>query len=157
RVGRWLAVRGGQADEIVGYHFEQAHRLWAELDLLGPRAHAVGKDAATRLESAARGALQRGDFPAASALFERSASLLPPEDPAHTALLTRLGAALFEAGRLADAERVLDEATNVARRFDHRGLESRSMVERQFVRLHREPNSVAVEDARQAADDALQV
>jgi predicted ATPase len=157
RVGGWLAMRGGQADEIVGYHFEQAHRLWAQLGLLGPREQAVGRDAATRLESAARGALQRGDLPAASALFERAASLLPPEDPAHTALLTRLGAALFEAGRLADADRVLDEATDMARRFDERRLEARSKVERQFVRLHREPSSMAVEDARHAADDALQV
>ena len=90
-------------------------------------------------------------------MLERAASLLPPEDPARTALLTRLGAALFEAGRFADADQVLDEATDLARRFDERSLESRSRVERQFVRLHREPSSKAVEDARCAADGALQV
>ena len=157
RVGGWLATRAGQADEIVGYHLEQAHRYWHELGLLGPREQAVGREAATRLESAARGALHRGDLPAASALLERAASLLPLEDPARTALLTRLGAALFEAGRLADADHVLDEATDMARRSDERGLESRSRVERQFVRLYREPSSKAMEDARRAADGALQV
>ena len=157
RVGGWLATRAGQADEIVGYHLEQAHRYWHELGLLGPREQAVGREAATRLESAARGALHRGDLPAASALLERAASLLPPEDPARIALLTRLGVALFEAGRLADADRVLDEATDMARRSDERSLESSAKVERQFVRLHREPSSKAVEDARRVADGALQV
>ncbi len=45
----------------------------------------------------------------------------------------------------------------MARRFDQRSLESRARVERQFVRLHREPSSEAVEDARRAADGALRV
>jgi predicted ATPase/class 3 adenylate cyclase len=157
RVGDWLATRGGETDEIVGYHLEQAHRHWRELGFLGPRTQGVGRDAATRLESAARGALHRGDFPAAGALLQRAASLLSPEDPARTALLTQLGPALFEAGRLADAERVLDEATDMARRFNQRSLESGARVERQFVRLHREPSSEAVEDARRAADGALRV
>ena len=96
-MGGWLATRGGETDEIVGYHLEQAHRHWRELGFLGPREQAVGRDAATRLESAARGALQRGDLPGAIALLERATSLLRPEDAARTALLTRLGAVLFEA------------------------------------------------------------
>jgi tetratricopeptide (TPR) repeat protein len=157
RVGDWLATRGGETDEIVGYHLEQAHRHWRELGFLGPRTQGVGSDAATRLDSAARGALQRGDLPGAIGLLERSASLLPPEDAARTALLTRLGAVLFEAGRFAAADGVLDEATEMARRFDERSLESRSLVERQFVRLHREPSSEAMEDSRNAADGALQL
>ena len=157
RVGDWLATRGGETDEIVGYHLEQAHRHWRELGFLGPRTQGVGRDAATRLDSAARGALQRGDLAGAIGLLERCASLLPPEDVARTALLTRLGAVLFEGGRLADADRVLDEATDLARRFEQRSLESRARVERQFVRLHREPSSEAVEDARRAADSALQM
>jgi predicted ATPase/class 3 adenylate cyclase len=154
RVGGWLARRA-ETDEIVGYHLEQAHRHWRELGFLRPREQAVGADAATRLQSAASGALQRGDLPGAIGLLERSASLLPPEDAARTAVLTRLGAVLFEGGRLAAADRVLDEATEAARKFDQRTLEARSRVERQFVRLHREPSSEAVEDARNAADDAL--
>jgi class 3 adenylate cyclase/tetratricopeptide (TPR) repeat protein len=157
RVGGWLATQGGEADEIVGYHLEQAYHHWRQLGLLGSREQDVGRDAATRLESAARGALRRGDHPAASALLERAVSLLPPEDPARTVLLPRLGAALFEAGKLAEADRVLDEATGMARSSNHRSLESRSTVERQFVRLHREPSSKAVEEARRAADGALQV
>ena len=86
RVGDWLATRGGETDEIVGYHLEQAHRHWHELGFLGPRTQGVGRDAATRLDSAARGALQRGDLPGAIGLLERAASLLPPEDVARTAL-----------------------------------------------------------------------
>ncbi len=157
RVGDWLATRAGETDEIVGYHLEQAHRHWHELGFLGPRTQDVGRDAAARLDSAARAALQRGDLPGTIGLLERATSLLPPENVARTALLTRLGSALFEAGRLADADRVLDEAADTARRFDERSLEARSRVERHFVRLHREPSSEAVEDARHAADDALKV
>jgi predicted ATPase/class 3 adenylate cyclase len=156
RVGDWLATRVGETDEIVGYHLEQAHRHWHELGFLGLRTQGVGRAAATRLDSAARGALQRGDLAGAIALLERATSLLPPEDPARTALLTRIGAVLFEAGRLADADRVLDEATDLARRFEQRSLESRARAERQFVRLHREPSSEAMEDARRAAEGALQ-
>jgi predicted ATPase/class 3 adenylate cyclase len=157
RVGDWLATRGGETDEIIGYHLEQAHRHWRELGFLGLRTQGVGRDAAARLESAARGALHRGDLPGAIGLLERSEALLPPEDAARIALLTRLGAVLFEAGRLADADRVLDEATDIARKFDEHTLESRAWVERQFVRLHREPSSEAVEEARNAADSALQL
>ena len=45
----------------------------------------------------------------------------------------------------------------MARRLHQRGLESSARVERQFVRLYREPSSEAMEDARRAADGALQV
>ena len=45
----------------------------------------------------------------------------------------------------------------MARRLDQRSLESSARVERQYVRLHREPSSEALEEARRAADDALQV
>ncbi len=157
RIGDWLATRGGETDEIVGFHLEQALRHWGDLGFLGARTQDVGRDAATRLDSAARAALQRGDLPGAIGLLERATSLLPPEDAARTALLTRLGGVLLEGGRLADADRVLDEATDTARRFDEPSLEARSKVERQFVRLHREPSRAAVKEARRAADDALQV
>jgi class 3 adenylate cyclase/tetratricopeptide (TPR) repeat protein len=155
QVGGWLAVHSGESDEVVGFHLEQAHRNWRELGILGPHEHAVGRDGSTRLESSARGALRRGDFPAASALLERAAALLPPDDPALAALLTRLGAALFEAGRLADADRVLDSATEMARRLGELMLESSARVERQFVRLHREPSVDAVTGARFTAERAL--
>jgi class 3 adenylate cyclase/tetratricopeptide (TPR) repeat protein len=157
RIGDWLATRGGETDEIVGYHLEQALRHWGDLGFLGPRTPDIGRDAATRLDSAARGALQRGDLAGAVGLLERSASLLPPDDVARIELLTRLGAVLFEGGRLAAADRVLDEAADAAGRFDERSLEARLRVERQFVRIHRDPSSEAVEDARRAAEGALQV
>ena len=52
RVGDWLATRAGEADEIVGYHLEQAHRHWHELGFLGPREQAVGR--ARRRDSSPR-------------------------------------------------------------------------------------------------------
>jgi class 3 adenylate cyclase/tetratricopeptide (TPR) repeat protein len=152
RVARWLAKRD-RRDEIVGYHLEQAARFWRELGLVGARERGIARQAAKHLEAAARAALLRGDLPAGSALLDRAAAVLPVDDPSRAALLPRLGAALFEAGRLADAGRVLSEAIENA--GDNRLLEARSRVEREFVGLHREPSAQAIHQARRVVDSAL--
>ena len=74
------------------------------------RALAARRPSGSRLGRAAGARPQRparGDRPARAGV-RRS---LPADDPRRTALLAELGAALIEAGRLADAERVLDEAS----------------------------------------------
>ncbi|MFC7534457.1 BTAD domain-containing putative transcriptional regulator [Actinoplanes sp. GCM10030250] len=105
-VARWLAGQPGAADEPIGYHLERAARLRTGLGLAG--AGVLAARAVARLDAAARTALLRGDVPAAARLLERAVDLLSADDPARRALLPRLGTALFEAGRLADAEKVLD-------------------------------------------------
>ena len=59
--------------------------------------------------------------------------LLPPEDPARSALLPTLGLALLESGRLADADRILGEAIERASAGNDPRLEARARVEQQFV------------------------
>ncbi len=152
-VAGWLEAQQGAADEIVGYHLEQACVLARELGHSGDRVRALAARAAQRLEAAAQTALARSDGPAASAMLERAVALLSDDRAARIALLPALGAALFEAGRRQDATRILDEA--IAQAPEPR-IRARAQVEREFVRLETE-TSTATEGVRRVADAALAV
>ena len=140
-------------DEIVGFHLEQAYRCRAELGLVGEHERGVAVEAAARLEAAGHKAFVLGDSASCANLLERATSLLPPDDPARLALLPTLGAALFEAGRLADADGVLGEA--IERSTGDELLGARARVEQQFVRLQAEPGTIG--EARRVADASLSV
>jgi class 3 adenylate cyclase/tetratricopeptide (TPR) repeat protein len=151
RLAERLTAEGAE-DEVIGHHLEQALRCRAQLGLAGPRERELAVRAQARLEAAARKVLAGGDAHAAIGLLERAASLPPADDPGRLEVLPALGAALFEAGRLADADHVLQEA------IDHVGaddlLRARARVEQQFVHVQAHGAIAAVE---QAADDALAV
>jgi tetratricopeptide (TPR) repeat protein len=153
RVARWLEARPGTHDETVGHHLGEAYRQLAELGPVGERERALAAAAAERLAAAADAALLRGDPPAGARLLERAESVLEPDDAARGELLPALGAALFEAGRMADATRVLDEA--IARAPEPR-LKARAQVERELVRLETE-TGVGTEQARRVADAVMGV
>jgi len=132
-VANWLDAHPDAPQESVGHHLERAFRLREELgDARSGRGDVLAARAAARFQTAARATLQRGDAPAASRLLERADTVLAPGDPARAELAPVLGAALFEAGRLADAERVLAEA--IAAGGDER-LTARALVEQEFVAL----------------------
>ena len=103
-------------DEIVGYHLEQAVRYRGELGAVDDEVRALARRGAGHLEAAGTRAHARGDVPAAVRLLQRAASLLPADDPARARAQTGLGAALLEAGRLDQADRVAGR-----RRADRRG------------------------------------
>jgi len=130
-LGDWLA-QVSAADEIVGFHLEHAWRLRGELGHSGEAERTLAARAAARLEAASHAALARGDAVRASALLERTLTLAGSEAELRGALLPALGASLFEAGRLTDAMRVLDDAVLGA---PTPRLEARARVEREFVRL----------------------
>jgi DNA-binding SARP family transcriptional activator len=153
-VARWLERRPGSRDEAIGYHLGEAYRLRAELGTVGERERALATGAAERLATAARAALRRGDLVAGASLLERAASLLELDPPARSALLPELGAALREAGRLADADAVLAEAIEGAGEDER--LESRARVERELVRLQVEPGA-PIDEAPRVAELALPV
>jgi class 3 adenylate cyclase/tetratricopeptide (TPR) repeat protein len=133
RVAGWIEGKPGAQEETIGFHLGEAHRLLTELGLAGERERALATRAAERLESAGKAALQRGDAHAGARLLERAAALLGPDDPARAALLPALGAALLDAGRLADADSVLSEA--VERAPQGSPLAARARVEQQLVGL----------------------
>jgi class 3 adenylate cyclase len=151
RLADRLAVEGAE-DEVIGHHLEQAFRARAQLGLVGDHEREVAREAQARLGSAARKLHLGGDPVGAAALFERALSLLPADDPARPALLSAFGTALYEAGRLGDADSVLTEAVELEDRDPL--LAARAKVERQFVRLQAEG---AIDESWRVAHAALEV
>jgi hypothetical protein len=153
RLADWLDAHASVADELLGYHLERAVVLRRQLGETEATTAKLAARAAGKLSAAGRRAAQRDDQAAASALLERAIALVEADEAARGALLPALGAALFEAGRMADATRVLDEAIASA---PAPWLEARARVEREFVRLEIE-TSVGIEHARRVADEVLPV
>jgi class 3 adenylate cyclase/DNA-binding SARP family transcriptional activator len=152
-VAHWLGEWPDAQDETIGYHLGEAYRLLTELGRAGERERALAAAAAQRLASASDSAILRGDPPAAARLLERAESLLKCDEAARAELLPALGASLFEAGRMDDAARVLDQAVDQAPRPR---LQARAQVERELVRLETEPQ-VATERAEEVIHAAMSV
>jgi class 3 adenylate cyclase/tetratricopeptide (TPR) repeat protein len=148
RLASRLSAAPDGEDEIIGFHLEQSYRCRLELGLVGERELMLAREAMTRLETAGRKAFVLGDPAACADLLGRATSLLPPDDPARLVVLPTLGAALFEAGRLVDADDVLTEA--IERSSEDELLEARARVEQQFVRLQAEAGGSVAE-----ADDVV--
>ena len=134
-VVRAAGSRLGEFEEIVGYHLEQAYRLLGELGTLDADAEELAVRGAERLEAAGRRALARSDHPGAVSLLERAAALFPDDHARRARLLPDLGAALIEAGRLADADQVLADASRAAAAARDECAAARTLVQQQFLRL----------------------
>jgi class 3 adenylate cyclase/tetratricopeptide (TPR) repeat protein len=155
RLAGWLEQTANQRlaelEEVVGYHLEQAYRYRTELGPVGARERALGAQAARRLDSSGRRALGRGDLPAAIKLLERAAALLSHDDRGRAELLPCLGAALTEAGRLAEADRILQEAVDRARLHADERLEGHAVVEQLFLRIQVDTEK-AIAQAREVSE-----
>jgi class 3 adenylate cyclase len=113
RFADWLSAHDlVEADEIVGYHLEQAHRYRSELDSADPALDGLARRASEHLEAAGRGALDRGDFNAGRSLLRRASALLPEHDESRLALAPDLAVALYESG--ADGWTILSDAAGAA-------------------------------------------
>jgi DNA-binding SARP family transcriptional activator len=104
-----------EVEEILGYHLEQAYRYRNELGPLDDEAKALGGRASTRLASAGRRALARGDFPAAAKLLDRAARLLDEGQIDRQLLLASAGEAYMEIGEFGTADAILMQAATGAR------------------------------------------
>ena len=108
RFADWLSTHDlVERDEIVGYHLEQAHRYRSELDPADPALAAVASRASDHLASAARAAMDRGDFSAGRSLFRRASAILADDDPRRLALVPDLSLALLESEGLEEARAAL--------------------------------------------------
>ena len=154
RLAGWLKTMPRVPDEILGYHLEQAVRLRVEVGAAGEQDRALAAEAADLLAIAARAARTRGDAAAGADLLESAVSLLAADDPGRTELLSALGAALVEAGRLKDADRYLSEAIERAALEHDARTESRALVDQQLMRLHAGTGG-AHEDARRVVEEEL--
>src|SRR4051812_2114528 len=77
----WLSTHElVEADEMIGYHLEQAHRYRRELDPEAAELLGLAGGASEHLSAAGRAALDRGDAPPARTLLERATAVLPRGD-----------------------------------------------------------------------------
>ncbi|WP_187414659.1 BTAD domain-containing putative transcriptional regulator [Nonomuraea sp. PA05] len=152
RVAGWLVGKPGAQPAAIGHHLESCVRLRGELGLSGERERVLAREAATHLAAAAPAALLRGDVTAGARLWRRAVALVPRDDPGRAALLPRLGAALYEAGRFEDAHEVLAEAISLG----EPRVAALAEVERERVRLQA-GTGWSLADARRVSDRALRV
>jgi class 3 adenylate cyclase/tetratricopeptide (TPR) repeat protein len=117
------------ADDLAGYHLEQASLALRELGRDAARVRMLGEQAADLLASAGRRAAARDDLPAAIALLERAAALLTDESARRGEVRRELGRGLWEIGEndrsldmldlaIADATRAGDVRTEWLARVD---------------------------------------
>ncbi len=160
RFGTWLEERAGgsgpEIEEIIGYHFEQAHRFRAELHGGDDRARALARRAATHLASAGRKAFGRNDMPAAVSLLTRATILLRDDDELWIELAPDLGKALRETGEIARADGVLTRAIENAAAAGNRGAESLAQIERAMLLRQGDPTRDGA-DVRHTAETAIAV
>ncbi|HKB19970.1 MAG TPA: BTAD domain-containing putative transcriptional regulator [Gaiellaceae bacterium] len=135
RFARWLEQREEGAEEIVGYHLEQAYRYRAELRPDDPDLSELAQRAGERLGAAGIRAWKRADTPAAVNLLGRATSLLPAGEPSRAELLCELGVALRWAEDLDQAQAAFEGAVSEASRAHDRRIELRATLEANYAGL----------------------
>src|SRR5260370_33540692 len=98
-----------EPEAIVGHHLEQAYRYRAELRQGDDVGRVLASRAASKLATAGRGTLARGDAPAASHRLGRANALGSPAGPVRPGLLVSLAAARRGQRDLDGAATALDE------------------------------------------------
>jgi class 3 adenylate cyclase/tetratricopeptide (TPR) repeat protein len=85
RFAAWLSTVDGmpEADELIGYHLEQARAYLLELGRPDERTDRLGADAADHLLAAGTKARERGDDAATTNLLSRAAPMLPHASAQH--------------------------------------------------------------------------
>jgi predicted ATPase len=147
RAAKGLDRRDG-ADELVGYHFEQAFRYHAALARPDERARELSTAGGERLGSAGIRAWRRADAPAALNLLTRAVDLLPHGTRSEVAC--ELGAALHARGELEKSRSVLARAVDEA--TDERTA-LRARIELAYTRSVLEPDTAS--ELLEIASDAV--
>ena len=96
----WLAAQPDGADELIGYHLEQAAGYLDELGAPGQQVTRIATNAGRRLGAAGIAAWKRGDARATANLLGRATALLPEQDEERLRLMCELGEAMHTAGDL---------------------------------------------------------
>ncbi|MGH2729800.1 MAG: ATP-binding protein [Actinomycetota bacterium] len=157
----WLewnpGLRFGEYEEIVGYHLERAYGYLRDLGRIDDHALTLANGASTRLASAGRRALSRGDLPAAAKLLERAAALLPQDAPERLELLLDLARSLIMLGEGRRFETALDEVADRAAAQDDKRAAARARIERYQIRTVTEDERVWKDEARRDAEAAIPI
>jgi class 3 adenylate cyclase len=148
RHAAWLEQRD-EADELVGYHAEQAHHYRVELRPSDPELARLAAWAGERLATAGVRAWKRADTPATINLLGRAAGLLAREGPERAEVLCELGVAQRWSGDFDLADKTLNEAIDSA---PDRRVELRARLEQAHVRLFSESVTNSDDFLRLAAE-----
>ncbi|SNQ52166.1 putative adenylate cyclase [Frankia canadensis] len=152
---QWLQARlvggPGEHDELVGYHLEQAFRYRTEIGLRGPETVELGRSAATCLFEAAD-RVRQGDEHGAAQLLKRAIRLLPETDPLRLRAEIDLGWTLcFSFHQWTDAERILRQVTERARRAGEEGLRAHARLAHLRVLFSTDPEGLVATTLTEAS------
>jgi class 3 adenylate cyclase/tetratricopeptide (TPR) repeat protein len=165
RYAGWLQSRlGSEAPgEIVAYHLEQAYRYNIELGSEDENARELALRAARLLAEAGRRARDRGDTSGTCSLLARATDLLREGDPELPSLLTMLGNATFDAGKVLPAREILRSAQSAAVAAGQPGIERRARMDELFILIFGDPGQqmgaalaeaeAAIAELQQLGDD----
>jgi class 3 adenylate cyclase/tetratricopeptide (TPR) repeat protein len=135
RAGDWMLSftqeRRGEAEEIVGYHFEAAARYHGELFGRAGDAERVAAKASEHLMEAGRRAAARQEDMTAAQFYARVVALLGEEDSSRLEPLLALGTSLVRGGETTRAAEALAEL----RRRAARGQDPRTDAEVRILEL----------------------
>jgi DNA-binding SARP family transcriptional activator/tetratricopeptide (TPR) repeat protein len=140
------------ADELVGYHLEQAFLHRAQLGPLDHTAEAVGRRGAARLFAAGRRARDRGDLPAAQALLARAIDLSPADSAVRLCGQVDLAEVLNTSAEYAHSLSLLEELAAVAEASADTRVAALVTLERIWATNQTE--RAALENALRAAREA---
>ena len=149
---RWLLTRhdrGPAADEIAGYHLEQAHRYHSQLSRADSAdAQRLAAEASRHLSQAGRRAVTAGNRAGAVNLLNRALALQSPGAGDRLRILIDLGTVLREQGQFRESESYLRQAWRSAKVRSDDSLAARAQVERLLTRLQVDPDGVARQTKR---------
>ncbi|HTZ06136.1 MAG TPA: adenylate/guanylate cyclase domain-containing protein [Gaiellaceae bacterium] len=129
RAGTLVEQQGG-AEELVGYHFEQAYLNREALGGVDEATRTLGRRSAELLGNAGREAFARNDMPAARNLLERALRLGDASDPSRLELQRELSIALWSSGDTVRADALLEELIAAAAAAGDAGQEWSGLLER---------------------------
>lgn len=145
RFGLALELRAGEGlaeyEEIVGYHLESACRYRNELGLQDEHQQELRAHAAMTLASAGYRSFARDDMPAAASLLARALESMQRDDAEVPRVCWRLGEALGDLGKLAEAEEIIERGLESAERGADETLEWRLRIERSDLRSWTKPEA----------------
>jgi class 3 adenylate cyclase/tetratricopeptide (TPR) repeat protein len=153
---RTVGGRLGEYEEILGYHLERAYRYRAELGGEDADSRSLASRAGQHLASAGRKAFDHSDLPATASLLSRAAALLERHEPLRRLILPPLGSALFEVGRMAEADAVLSEAIEAARLVGDESTELIAQGRRAYVQLLMHPDLTDFDEATRLAERSIE-
>ena len=146
-----LGERSTEYDEIIGYHYEQAHQLATSLGMA--TSDELARRATLSLASAGRRALGRSDLAAGVNLLTRAAAF-DEADGDRSYLLLELGHALWEQGDYDLSERHFTEALDIAISNQDAIAEARAKLHLEEVHVHNRPQA-STKDYRAAIERSI--